>query len=37
MPNASMDVIRKAGHLPHEEQPRRFMEVLSDFVGKQQG
>jgi pimeloyl-ACP methyl ester carboxylesterase len=34
VPNASLDVIAEAGHLPHEEQPDRFMQSISGFVGK---
>jgi pimeloyl-ACP methyl ester carboxylesterase len=31
LPNASLQVIQNAGHLPHEEQPRAFMEALTSF------
>jgi pimeloyl-ACP methyl ester carboxylesterase len=34
LPNASLEVIGNAGHVPHEEQPRVFMEVVSSFISK---
>jgi pimeloyl-ACP methyl ester carboxylesterase len=37
LPNASLEVIAEAGHLPHEEQPHSFMEAVSEFIGKQRG
>ncbi len=32
LPNASLQVIQNAGHLPHEEQPEAFMEALTNFI-----
>jgi pimeloyl-ACP methyl ester carboxylesterase len=34
LPNASLAVIRSAGHVPHEEQPEAFMDEIEQFVGK---
>lgn len=32
LPNATLEVIAGAGHIPHEEQPQQFMEAVSRFV-----
>ena len=32
LPNASLRVIKNSGHLPHEEQPKAFMEAISSFI-----
>jgi pimeloyl-ACP methyl ester carboxylesterase len=32
LPNAQLVVIRKAGHVPHEEQPADFMDALRNFL-----
>ena len=32
IPNARFAVIPEAGHLPHIEQPERFMQILDDFL-----
>jgi pimeloyl-ACP methyl ester carboxylesterase len=32
LPNASLQVIQNAGHLPHEEQPNAFMEAVTSFL-----
>ena len=32
LPNASLQVIQNAGHLPHEEQPEAFMEAFISFI-----
>ena len=37
LPNASLKVIARAGHLPHEEQPGRFMEAVSEFISRLPG
>ncbi|MFZ0532816.1 MAG: alpha/beta hydrolase [Anaerolineales bacterium] len=34
LPNASLEVIANAGHIPHEEQPQAFMEVVTSFLSK---
>jgi pimeloyl-ACP methyl ester carboxylesterase len=34
LPNATLEVIAEAGHLPHEEQPQVFMDVVTRFVSK---
>jgi pimeloyl-ACP methyl ester carboxylesterase len=34
LPNASLKVIKNAGHVPHEEQPKVFMEAVINFVGQ---
>jgi len=34
LPNASLVVIKNAGHLPHEENPQVFMQEVKDFVQK---
>lgn len=34
LPNARLEVIANSGHLPQEEQPRVFMEAVTNFVGK---
>ena len=31
-PNASLEVIAEAGHLPYRDQSERFMEAVSRFV-----
>ncbi len=33
IPRARIEVIKGAGHFPHEEQPERFAEILNDFIG----
>jgi pimeloyl-ACP methyl ester carboxylesterase len=33
MPNALLVVFRNCGHLPHEEYPRQFVEVVATFCG----
>jgi pimeloyl-ACP methyl ester carboxylesterase len=32
LPNATLEVISNAGHVPHEEQPQRFLEVVTRFL-----
>ncbi len=32
LPNASLNIISNAGHLPHEEQPEMFMEIVGNFL-----
>jgi pimeloyl-ACP methyl ester carboxylesterase len=32
LPNASLEVIADAGHLPHEEQPQVFMEAVISYL-----
>jgi len=34
LPNASLEVISNAGHVPHEEQPQVFMDIVSSFLSK---
>ena len=34
LPNASLEVIAHAGHLPHEEKPQVFMEAVFSFLVK---
>jgi pimeloyl-ACP methyl ester carboxylesterase len=34
LPNASLEVIADCGHLPHEEQPIVFMEVVKNFLNE---
>ena len=32
LPNATLNVIFKSGHLPHEEKPLQFMQAITDFL-----
>ena len=32
LPNASLEVIHNAGHVPHEEQPQPFIEAVTSFI-----
>ncbi len=32
LPNATLEVIAEAGHIPHEEQPQIFMEAVKGFI-----
>jgi len=32
LPNASLEVISDAGHVPHEEQPQRFLEIVTSYL-----
>lgn len=32
IPGARIEVIKGAGHFPHEEHPERFAEILNDFI-----
>jgi pimeloyl-ACP methyl ester carboxylesterase len=32
LPNASLEVIQNAGHVPHEEQPQPFIEAVTSFI-----
>ena len=32
LPNASLEVISDAGHLPHEDRPKAFIEVVTRFM-----
>jgi pimeloyl-ACP methyl ester carboxylesterase len=32
IPNASLALIKEAGHVPHEEQPQVFMEAIRTFL-----
>ena len=34
LPDASLKVIEKAGHVPQEEQPQLFLEAVKDFLSK---
>ena len=34
LPNASLEVISNAGHVPHEEQPQMFMETVTSYLSK---
>jgi pimeloyl-ACP methyl ester carboxylesterase len=34
IPNSRFIVFRECGHIPHEEYPERFIEVVSDFLRK---
>jgi pimeloyl-ACP methyl ester carboxylesterase len=34
LPNAHLEVIANAGHIPHEEQPQVFMAAVSSFMSK---
>jgi pimeloyl-ACP methyl ester carboxylesterase len=34
LPNASLQVIQNAGHVPHEEQPVVFMEAVTHFINQ---
>lgn len=34
LPNASLVVIKNAGHVPHEEQPQDFLNAIQDFLAK---
>ncbi len=34
LPNATLEVIAEAGHIPHEEQPQIFMEAIQNFLAK---
>jgi pimeloyl-ACP methyl ester carboxylesterase len=34
LPNASLDIIQNAGHVPHEEQPQAFIDAVINFVGQ---
>jgi pimeloyl-ACP methyl ester carboxylesterase len=36
LPNAILEVISDAGHVPHEEQPQMFMEVVTSFLNSLQ-
>jgi pimeloyl-ACP methyl ester carboxylesterase len=36
LPNARLEVIKEAGHVPHEEQPAAFMAALKNFLNKSQ-
>ena len=33
LPDARLEIISNAGHLPHEEQPEVFMEAVQKFIG----
>jgi pimeloyl-ACP methyl ester carboxylesterase len=33
IPNARLIVFRECGHLPHEEYPEEFVELVSEFIG----
>jgi pimeloyl-ACP methyl ester carboxylesterase len=32
LPNANLALIEEAGHVPHEEQPEKFMEAVAEFI-----
>jgi len=32
LPNATLAVIEKAGHVPHEERPEAFLEAVAEFL-----
>ena len=32
LPNATLEVISDAGHVPHEEQPQRFLEIVTSYL-----
>jgi pimeloyl-ACP methyl ester carboxylesterase len=32
MPNSRFEIFDKSGHFPHEQEPHRFSEVLTDFI-----
>jgi pimeloyl-ACP methyl ester carboxylesterase len=32
LPNATLAVIEKAGHVPHEERPQEFLEAVAEFL-----
>jgi pimeloyl-ACP methyl ester carboxylesterase len=34
LPNASLEIISNAGHIPHEEQPLVFMDVVTKYLSK---
>jgi pimeloyl-ACP methyl ester carboxylesterase len=36
LPNAILEVISNAGHVPHEEQPQMFMEVVTSYLNSLQ-
>jgi pimeloyl-ACP methyl ester carboxylesterase len=36
LPNASLEVIFQAGHIPHEEKPKEFIEAVTNFLYKLQ-
>ena len=36
LPDASLEVIPNAGHVPHEEQPQLFMKAVSNYLSKLQ-
>jgi pimeloyl-ACP methyl ester carboxylesterase len=36
LPNASLEVISQAGHIPHEEKPKEFIEAVTNFLYKLQ-
>jgi pimeloyl-ACP methyl ester carboxylesterase len=34
LPNASLVVIKNAGHVPHEEDPQAFMQAVNEFISE---
>jgi pimeloyl-ACP methyl ester carboxylesterase len=34
LPNASIKVIKNAGHVPHEEKPEEFLDAFSEFISQ---
>ena len=36
LPNASLEVISQAGHIPHEEKPKEFIQAVTNFLYKLQ-
>lgn len=36
IPNAELVVIPQCGHVPHEECPNKFMQAITDFLGRSQ-
>jgi pimeloyl-ACP methyl ester carboxylesterase len=34
LPNASIKVIKNAGHVPHEEKPGEFLDAFSEFISQ---
>jgi pimeloyl-ACP methyl ester carboxylesterase len=36
LPNANLEVITNAGHVPHEEQPQQFMQAVANYLRKLQ-
>lgn len=32
LPNASLEMIKQSGHLPHEEKPAEFMQAVTEFL-----